>query len=206
MREKLRLLTIGTIPWHVGICGILIIRAARLRVCGSNCERNTERDGATCEVARARSAMAHCILCRGRTTKNNRCKIGNHEAVGQTIIEKLVQHSAALIQIEATVREGFLCRPCLRSVEKLIKLRVDVKRGEEEFQRKIELAAVDFGLTCTSTATSTTPRAAKRTPPQQPSPAAKRRRYNTPVRRQLQSMIPTGLSPDISVSSYYTTC
>ena len=57
MREKLRLVTIGTIPWHVGICGILIIRAARLRVCGSNCERNTERDGLARETISGVAAL-----------------------------------------------------------------------------------------------------------------------------------------------------
>ena len=152
------------------------------------------------------ASVSRCILCRAVLKKKNRCKITNYEEVRQVIIEELQPSSGA----EAIVSGTFLCRTCLRNIEKLIKLRKEVQKCEEELRRQINVVAAQFGLTrdtteATTTSTTTTPRAGRRgrEEPTTRSPATKRRRYDTPVRRQLQQMVPTELSPAVSVSCLY---
>ena len=138
-----------------------------------------------------------CVLCRTVPQRKDRRKITNSESVLLAFLNELEPSSAA----EAMVRNGFLCRPCLRSVEKLIKLRKEVKKSEEEFKRRINVFAAELGVTRARERAATTPEKRRRdVEGDLPIPAAKRSRYDTPVRRRLQQMIPTGSSPSVSVS------
>ncbi len=106
---------------------------------------------------------------------------------------------------------AFLCRLCVRNVEKLLKLRDDVMK-EAELRQLVDRVGEAYGLQ------HVTPEERQaEEPPRHRTPekctaeeagletatsksAMKRRRYDTPVRSTLQGTVPTGTSPAVAVS------
>ncbi len=92
--------------------------------------------------------------------------------------------------LETLEPEAFVCRSCLRSVEKLKKLREDTSTKENELKEQIErIHGSSQGTPSKRTASD----AGFETP------KGKRKLYDTPTRKTLDTMVP-GASPAVVVS------
>ena len=69
----------------------------------------------------------------------------NHGVVSAVseIVDGLFGRSSVSVILPS---EASLCRPCLRSVEKLVKIRKEVLEKEEEIRQKVKQAGLACGL------------------------------------------------------------
>ena len=96
--------------------------------------------------------------------------------------------------------EAFLCRPCVRNLENLCKLKEDLRDKEGEIRQMIDRAMDAHGLVRESFSTPVRKRSAAAAEMDSPTSKVKRKRYDTPTRDSLDRMIPTGESPAVAVS------
>ncbi len=148
-----------------------------------------------------------CLVCRTAVNPKDRRKIRSPST--EHVIPILSEFIGELNppSTNTILHDGaFLCRPCLRSLEKLRKLRQEVKFKETELRQQMDKVGHVYGLRRES---PTEPQ--HRTPEKRRAveagldssiPSPKRRRYDTPVRRALHQMVPTGSSPAVAVSTY----
>ena len=153
-----------------------------------------------------------CLLCRVSVKAKDRRKI--HSATTGHVIPVLNEFVSelGLLSTDPVIHaNAFLCRPCLRSVENLIKLREDVKKKEAELRQQMDKVREAYRLQRVNTTEyQAEQQPHHRTPDKRPADVAgletptfttKQRRYNTPIRKTLQTMIPAGSSPAVAVSS-----
>ena len=96
--------------------------------------------------------------------------------------------------------EAFLCRPCVRNLQKLCKLKEDLRDKEGEIRQLIDRAMDAHGLVQESFSTPVRKRSAAAADRDSPTSKEKRKRYDTPTRDSLDRMIPTEESPAVAVS------
>ena len=80
-----------------------------------------------------------CSLCQTTLKQKERRKL--HSDATKHVLPTLLEFCSTL-QTPATETifdsEAFLCRPCVRSIEKLHKLRADLREKETEIKQKID--------------------------------------------------------------------
>ena len=103
-------------------------------------------------------------------------------------------------------RSAVLCRQCKRSIEKLITLKEEVKKKEQEIGEKVKRVCEAHGVhvllvsdetrMCTPIKRSTSEAGLQESTPSR----RKRTRYDTPTRRRLAELVQTSTSPAVEVS------
>ena len=93
--------------------------------------------------------------------------------------------------------EAFLCRPCVRNLEKLCKLKEDLRDKEGEIRQLIDRPMDAHGLVQESFSTPVRKRSAAAR--DSPTSKVKRKGYDTQTRDSLDRMIPTEESPAVAV-------
>lgn len=150
-----------------------------------------------------------CSLCQSAVKAKERRKL--HSDSTKHVLPVLLEFSGAL-ETPATETlfhsKAFLCRPCVRNVEKLQKLRGDLREKETEIRQQIDRLVQAHGLERAPSRQDepeqgTTPRkkrSASAAEFESPTGRVKRRHYDTLTRESLQRMCPTGVSPVVAVS------
>ena len=156
--------------------------------------------------------MDVCSLCRctlkstGQRRKLHGTSLTHVVAILQEFVGELwTAASETLFHPEA-----FLCRPCMRNLEKLRKLGSLLRDKEDEIRQLVNRAMDAHGLvlgSAFSSPTGSVGRPAFSTPvrkrsgvaadTESPTSTVKRPRYDTPTRDSLSRMVPTEESPAI---------
>ena len=166
------------------------------------------------------SSPPMCLLCRTAVKTKDRKVIRSTKNGVQILTQYMSEIRASSIAAILHDR-AILCRPCLRSVDKLHGLREEASKVDADIRLKMEYVIrlyqaeeqpMQFGTPekCTVAEPSTpggftlkTKRA--RTSGEArfftPTIATKRARYDTPTRTTLQKMVPVGSSPAVAVST-----
>ena len=162
---------------------------------------------------------ATCWGCREQLRKRRKL----HNPANLPVLEVLSDFADAIFGSGSSrvvlPSEAVVCRSCLRSVEKLIKLRAEVLQVEEEVRVKVKQAGFLCDLQETAPSGSSvmrtppsprassimvTPTSRKRSRSHSPvnSPVAKRRAVfvNTPVQLFMSNVVPSATSPAVAVS------
>ncbi len=88
----------------------------------------------------------------------------------------------------------------MRNLEKLCKLKEDLRDKEGEIRQLIDRAMDTHGLVRESFSAPVRKHSAAAADIDSPTSKVKRKRYDTPTRDSLDRMIPTGESPAVAVS------
>ena len=96
--------------------------------------------------------------------------------------------------------KAFLCQPCMRNLEKLCKLKEDLRDKEGEISQLIDRAMDAHGLVQESFSTPVRKRSAAAADMDSPTSKVKRKHNDTTTRDSLDRMIPKGESPAVAVS------
>ena len=158
-----------------------------------------------------------CLLCQKVEKARERRVIRSSQNASSILLQYMsdLQPSSRT----AILHDGaVMCRPCLRSVEKLHKLKEETKKLDDDIRQKMERVMEPYTIQpvddpvqfCTpekraSTSQEATPTSQRRKRARTAEetqlfiPTSKRGRYDTPTRTTLQKMVP-GASPAVAVS------
>lgn len=157
-----------------------------------------------------------CCFCRSLLKTKERRKL--HSDSTKHVVPVLLEFAGNL-ETQATETifhpQAYLCRPCLRNIEKLQQLRDDLLTKESQIKQQMGRVLEVHGLARVSSAGSHEEEPQQHTPRKKRSAAEakfespcgvstpKRRCYDTPTRESLKRICPTGSSPAVAVSSYF---
>ena len=157
-----------------------------------------------------------CIICL-RPIKVKERLILNNPASRHVIpvLEEFLSELYTVPTAAVLLADSSICRTCMRSIEKYQRLRKDSSNMESEIRPKMDKLGERYGLSrrekgvAVDRADQRTPE--KRTPEKRtaekagfgtPCGVLKCKKYDIPIRKALQRMVPTGSSPAVAVSLF----
>ena len=164
-----------------------------------------------------------CLLCQKVVKAKERRVIRSTKNAGSILLQYLsdLQPSSQ----RTILHDGaVICRPCLRSIDKLHNLKEETKKIDDDIRQKMGRVMEPYLLQdqtqvedsmqfstpekCASTSQETTPTSHRRKRARTVEeaelfiPTSKRGHYDTPTRTTLQNMVP-GASPAVAVSAVH---
>lgn len=137
--------------------------------------------------------LPKCLLCRSSTKSAERRKLFSPSTEHVLpLLKEMIGDLKHRILEQSTI----LCRTCVRSLERLMKLKTDVTTKETELREQISRLRDLYRSSSPVQYAATPPKRSDSDPTLQ----GKRRLYDTPTRRTLQSMVPSCSSPAVAVS------
>ena len=158
-------------------------------------------------TSRPASVRLTCLLCLLVIKPKERLVLHNPASrhvitVLEGFLNELEPASTAALHADASI-----CRSCVRSLEKFLRLKKDLAMIEEDIRLKMDRLGAKHGLRRREAGLGQV--AVQRTPEKRSADTAelgtslasyKRRKYDTPIRNMFERMVPTGSSPVVAVS------
>ena len=149
-----------------------------------------------------------CWLCRVTLSRacDRRRVYSSSTSHVVPILEDFLSSFQSTSHRDILERSAVLCRQCKRSIEKLITLKEEVKKKEQEIGEKVKRVCEAHGVHVLLVSDETrmctpTKRSASEAGLQESTPSRRKRtRYDTPTRRRLAELVQTSTSPAVEVS------
>ena len=149
-----------------------------------------------------------CWLCRVTLSRacDRRRVYSSSTSHVVPILEDFLSSFQSTSHRDILERSAVLCRQCKRSIEKLITLKEEVKKKEQEIGEKVKRVCEAHGVHILLVSDETrmctpTKRSASEAGLQESTPSRRKRtRYDTPTRRRLAELVQTSTSPAVEVS------